>query len=157
MTPAAVVIARWLLATPSLLDGHGAPIPRPPAIVEVIAEAAVVTDNPRMWAATLDVMSGHESAYRPDAAGDCPGMRPGDPHCTRELGAASCGLGQTPCRETPRDAAGQVALMLRYLRKSFMACPSHPLSPYATGGRCIAWGATREREIKALLAIPGEP
>ncbi|CAN5580407.1 hypothetical protein BH09MYX1_BH09MYX1_63530 [soil metagenome] len=39
------------------------------------------------FAAALDVFAAHESGYHPQAAGDCPGIKSGDPTCTRELGA----------------------------------------------------------------------
>lgn len=153
MTPTALQLFAWLTSLPQILDGHGHPIARPPAAVRVIAAVAVETPDPAFYAAALDVFAAHESGYRPSAAGDCPGLRSGDPLCTRELGAHSCGAWQTPCATTPRDAAGQARSWVAIFRRSVSACPAHPFAILGTG-RCIAWGGDRSREVEAAMQAP---
>lgn len=157
MAPTSLQLFVWLMSLPRVLDGHGHPIARPPAAARVIAAVAAETSDPALYAAALDVFAAHESGYRPSAAGDCAGMRPGDPLCTRELGARSCGAWQTPCATTPRDAAAQARQWVAILRRSFVACPEHPFAVLGTG-RCIPWGASRVREVRAaaLVAFPAD-
>jgi hypothetical protein len=152
MAPTSLQLFVWLMSLPPILDGHGYPIARPPAAARVIAAVAVETSDPAFFAAALDVFAAHESGYRPSAAGDCPGMRSGDPQCTRELGARSCGAWQTPCATTPRDATAQARQWVAILRRSTLACPAHPFAVLGTG-RCLVWGAPREREVQAALFV----
>jgi hypothetical protein len=146
-------LLQWLLALPPILDGAHAPIARPARAAETIATVAAETEDPRFFAAALDVFAAHESGYRPRAAGDCPGLRAGDPTCARELGARSCGAWQTPCDVTSKDPTEQARQWVAILRRSRAACPAHPFAVLATG-RCIAWGASREAEIARALEIP---
>lgn len=155
----AAALQAWLLALAPILDGHGNAIPMPVPAARDIAIVAMETDNPPFYAATLRTFAALESGYRPSAAGDCPGMRAGSPLCTRDLGARSCGVVQTPCASTPKDALGQLRYGVVLLKRSMVACPMHPLSVYGTG-RCSAWGASREALIRAALAVAvpeGEP
>jgi hypothetical protein len=149
-------ILAWLLALAPIRDGNGHDIPRPRAAAATIADVAVETDEPQMFAALLDVLAAKESGYRTNAAGDCPGMRPGDPKCTRALGAKSCGAFQSPCAITPVDGAGQARLAVSLLRRSFAACPEYPLSVYGTG-RCQHWGDERLALVRAALLVPVPP
>lgn len=143
-------LAAWLLAQAFV---HY--VPRPPAAALIIAEAALETRDPRRWAATLDTFAALESAYREDAAGDCPGMRAGDPKCTRELGARSCGAFQTPCATTPRNLLSQARYALAIFQTSATMCPRWPLAPYAKGV-CVEWanGEWRMGFIRRALAMP---
>ena len=157
MAPTYLQLFAWLTSLPQILDGHGYPIARPPAAAKVIATVALETQDPALYAAALDVFAAHESGYRPTAAGDCPGLRSGDPLCTRELGAHSCGAWQTPCATTPRDAAAQARQWVAIFRRSTVACPQYPFAVLGTG-RCIAWGGPRAKEVQAatLVAFPAE-
>lgn len=143
----------WLTSLPSILDGNGYPIKRPVAAASIIATVASETEDPTFFAAALDVFAARESGYHPQAAGDCPGLRAGDPTCTRELGARSCGAWQTPCASTSRDPATQARQWIAILRRSMIACPKHPFAVLGTG-RCIAWGMAREAEVRAAQLVP---
>ena len=136
-------LVAWLLSLPLLHDGTPlhAPIHRPEAAVHVIAQAALETEDPPMYAALLDVFAARESAYRPTAVGD---------H------GRSCGAWQTPCARTPMGkgaALEQARLAIRIFRASFAGCPDHPLALYETG-RCMEWGSHRMTEVRAELAVP---
>lgn len=133
------LFATWLLSFP-LVNGN----PRPPEFAQALADVALETEDPRHWAAVLDVFASLESGYRPDAAGDCPGMRPGDPACTRARGAASCGMLQTPCATTPTEMSGQLRYALAIFRVAAKMCPKMPLSPYAKGS-CVPWSGAAWR------------
>ncbi len=131
----------WLLALPLLHDGHGFPIPRPLGAARVIAEVAAETEAPQLYAALLDVLAAHESAYHPHAVGD---------H------GRSCGAYQTPCARTPRrDARGQTRLAVKILRRAIDVCPGHPVWAYATG-RCArtAVALRYEAEVRGEMAVP---
>lgn len=143
----------WLLALPPVLDGAGHPIPRPRQAAEVIATVASSEADALFVAAALDTFAALESGYHPKAAGDCPGMRAGDPHCSRALGARSCGAWQTPCGRTPEDPSAQARLWVAILRQSQRACPRWPLAMLGTG-RCVGWGDKRQRIIDAALMVP---
>lgn len=147
------VLLAWLLALPPVLDGAGHPIPRPRAAAQVIADVAAAEPDALFVAAALDTFAALESGYRTNVAGDCPGMRAGDPRCTRALGAKSYGAWQTPTAITPRDGLGQARLWVSILRTSQRACPAHPLALLGTG-KCIAWGDRRQRIIDAALVVP---
>lgn len=147
-------ILAWLLVVPLILDGHRWPIPRPISAAAIIAKVAAETEDPKFFAALLDVQAAKESGYRADAAGDCPGMRAGDPKCTRALGAKSCGAYQTPCAETPENAEAQTRLALAYIRRSYAACPAHPLSVYGTGRCDTRWGDDRVALARAAANTP---
>lgn len=147
------LLLAWLLALPPVLDGAGHAIPRPAAAARVIADVAAVEPDALFVAAALDTFAAMESGYHPKVAGDCPGMRAGDPHCTRELGAKSVGAWQTPAAITPNDPAAQARLWVAILRQSQKACPAYPLAMLGTG-RCIAWGDRRQRVIDAALLVP---
>jgi len=174
--PPADLIA-WVMTWPLLLDGRPGfavrnPIPRPKYAPLAFVTAAtehidartkkgLPSASPELYVAFLDVFSARESAYNVQAAGDCPGMKPGDPACTVELGAVSCGAWQTPCSRTPMSlasgkqalAVAQAKLALDILDVSMAACPSHPIAMYMTG-RCVSVGASREAEIAAQMATP---
>lgn len=174
MTPEAFVA--WVALWPLLLDGtpssttrHAIPRPAfaPLAFVtatnEHIAERTKrgqPTASPELYVAFLDVFAARESGYRLDAAGDCPGMPPGDRRCTVALGALSFGAWQTPVARTPKTAASpmllavaQARLALSILETSMAGCPDHPIAMYMTG-RCAPVGAMREAEIAAAMATP---
>lgn len=126
----------WLLALIPLLDGHNFPIPLPRSTVEAIATAAEETEAPKAFAAILYVLVSHESAGRIGAIGD---------------NGRSCGIGQTPCAITPKDALGQARLMIRILKHANDVCPGHPIYAYASG-RCVrSWAAEKyEREVREV-------
>jgi len=136
-------LAAWIAALPLLADGHGHPIPRPdwvaPLVAEVVLTEAHPYDDPYELAATLDVVAAHESAYHPGAIGDR---------------GRSCGLGQTPCRRTPRDPRGQLALALQLLAND---CPD-PLWLYASGRCATSYAARAMRAaVVARLALAPAP
>lgn len=157
----------WVALWPLVLDGRPGqrlprhPIPRPAAIVSVMVDAALEAEartgvSAETFLAVEDVQFAHESGYRPGLAGDCPGMRAGDPRCTRAAGAKSCGLGQTPCRITPPGATAleEARITLRTFERWMLECPSNPLGAYMTGSCRVGLGRFRSEEIRALLATP---
>ncbi len=122
-----------LAALPHLLDGHGHPIPRPEVAARIIADEAGRTELPEWFAAALDVLAAHESAYHPSALGD---------------GGKSKGAFQTPVARTPDDFRGQARLAISILKVAIDKCPEHPIWMYAAG-RCVssAVALRYEREI----------
>lgn len=138
MTKAAILA--WLVALPYILDRGGHPIRRPVTVSIAIATAAAETDYPLFWASLIDEFAALEASYRPDAVGD---------H------GRSCGLAQTACNVTPKDALGQVRLAIATHQRSSAACPAHPLSIYGTGA-CRVWteGDRRLAFALARLSIP---
>lgn len=124
----------------------------------VLATAAMETEWPIGYAGMLEIVAPHESWWNPAAIGD---------------GGHSCGLFQTPCRETPgfaRDASApkgwrfeagprvaleQARLAVRYLRWGNDSCPGHPLWAYASGrcapSRTALW---YEEMLHRALAVP---
>lgn len=142
MTRAALIA--WIVALPFVHDGLNREIKRPAGFAEVIATVAIEhseIDDPRILAATLDIIAAHESSYRLH------------PHGYND-GGRSKGAWQTPARETPDDALGQARVAAKWLLYSMRTCPDHPLSLYATGHVC---GAIRVadyywRQVKAELA-----
>lgn len=175
MSPADLIA--WAMTWPLLLDGRPSdpvrhPIPRPrfaPFVFVTAAEEHIADRtkkgqpaySPELYVAFLDVFAAHESAYNVEAAGDCPGMRPGDPACTVARGALSCGAWQTPCSRTPMSlsagkqalALAQAKLALDILDVSMTSCPAHPIALYMTG-RCVAVGSVRTAEIAVQMATP---
>jgi len=143
-----VALIAWISALPVLHDGRGHELPRPRGFAEVIATVALEHAeevDPRILAATLDVVAAHEGRYQlhPRGFND---------------GGKSKGAWQTPAAETPDDAMGQARVAARWLLVSMRRCPDHPLALYATGHVC---GAVRVadfywREVRAELAIPLE-
>lgn len=131
----ATALAIWLTSLPPITDGHNAPIPRPAKAVDIIAQAALETPAPLLFAAYLDVLAAHESGYRPTAVGDCPGLRAGSLLCTRDRGAHACGAWQGLCSALPAKASAldQARLAVRDLSRAIDGCPSHPLWMYASG------------------------
>ena len=121
----AIVLAAALAALPSLLDGHGAKIPRPAGVPDVIAQVALEHPEVDAWllAATLDVLGAHESGYSTHPRG------------LNDHGRSK-GFGQTPRASTPDDLLGQVREAARWVIVSWKGCPAFPLSRYATGVRC---------------------
>lgn len=151
------VLLPWIVSLPLILDKGGHPIPRPVEAARVIAQVAAREPDPAYVAAALDVFAALESGYRPKAAGDCPGLKAGDPSCTREMGALSCGAWQTPCKITPADGLGQAKLWVSILRRSQAMCPAYPLALLGTG-KCLPWGDRRQRGIDAAMALaPSQP
>ncbi len=138
MTKSALIA--WILNLPAILDGHGYEIHRPFNFALALADVVFESPDPLMWAATLDVFAAKEASYRVDAVGD---------H------GRSCGLGQTACAITPKDARGQLRLAMEIHSRSSRACPDHPLSLYGTG-RCQVWseGDARMRLIATAAATP---
>lgn len=141
MTRAALIA--WIVALPLVHDGLNRPIPRPPGFAKVIATIALEHPelDPRILAATLDVVAAHESGYRLH------------PHGYND-GGHSKGAWQTPARETPDDPLGQARVAAKWLLYSMQKCPDHPLSLYATGHVC---GPVRVadyywRQVRAELA-----
>jgi hypothetical protein len=127
-----------VLALSPVPDSKGRPITRNASAARDIATVCAETTVPVFCAIALDVLAARESNYRKDVAGDCPNMRAGDPACTRELGARSCGAFQTPCGETPARLTGidQVRIAWKWLAKATRDCPDHPLWAYAVG-KCV--------------------
>ena len=127
----------WLVACPLHLDGHAHPIPRPYGAAKTIADVAATTEAPQTFAALLDVLAAHESAYHTGVTGD---------------GGRSCGAWQTPCAETPPDGLGQAKLALKILRRANNYCPVHAVWLYASG-RCVSTQVARfyEREVRAMF------
>lgn len=146
----------WLLALPPVLDGHGNPIRRSPEMASIFALVASETDNPTFWAAAFDTFAALESNYRPHVAGDCKGLPPGSPLCTKAK-ANSYGLFQTPVAETSEDPVAQTRWWLALAKRTMPLCPAHPFSPLMTGGKCIAVGGHREAVIRAAVAVPVTP
>lgn len=162
----------WILSLPYVNA-----VPRPPEFAVALASVllsffsvgdveartlarSVEIESVTKWATLIDTFAALEGAYRVDAAGDCRGLPAGSPKCKRldDRGrpwAASCGMLQTPCRETPADAEGQIRLAFSYFIDSARACPSMPLSVYARGA-CVVWrgAAYRERLIARALRSP---
>jgi hypothetical protein len=127
----------WLLSLPLHVDGHAHGIPRPRGAATVIAQVAAETDDPKRYAAILDVLAAHESAYRTGVTGDS---------------GRSCGAYQTPCARTPPDGLGQTRLALAILHQAERTCTEHPIWAYASG-RCVSSpvAVRYEREIQAAL------
>lgn len=150
-----LALTAWLEALPPVRDGHGFPIPRPSSAAHVIAQAALESPSPVLYAAWLDVLAAHESGYRPSAAGDCPGLSAGSRACTRERGAHACGAWQGLCAALPAHATplDQARLAVRDLTRAIATCPDHPLYAYAAGAcRRTNIAAIYESEVSALLA-----
>ena len=102
-------------------DSAGRPILWPDRYPATVAQAVLeepTTLDPVWLAVALATIAATESGYATRAIGD---------H------GASCGLYQTPCAITPRDAVGQARLAIRILAQS-QACDV-PLALY-TSGRC---------------------
>lgn len=115
----------WIASLAPVHDGLNREIPRPPGFAHVIATVAIEHPeiDPRILAATLDVVAAHESAYRLH------------PHGWND-GGKSKGAWQTPAHETPDDPLGQARVAAKWLLYSMRTCPDHPLSLYATGHVC---------------------
>ncbi len=120
----------WTLAA-SLAFAHHAepknPVPRPMSegLAEAIASEAIANplfagvDGPQQTAALLVVFGFRESSYRSSAVGD---------------GGRSCGVFQTPCKETPLgDVNRQARIAIRIMKRSIEAIPEHPLALYCGG------------------------
>jgi hypothetical protein len=155
----AATLAIWILALPAIPDSRGFPIRRPTRAARDIAAACIDAADPARCARTLDMLCAKESTYRPELAGDCPGMRAGDPKCTREKGARSCGAFQTPCNRTPPKLTPleQAKLAKRILDDAETICPSHPLWAYASGECKPTDTAIKyEKLIAAPIAPPDE-
>jgi hypothetical protein len=129
----------WLVSLAVHADRHGFPIPRPYGAATTIAQvvASEPEDLQRIYAATLDVLAAHESAYRTGVTGD---------------GGKSCGAYQTPCARTPADGLGQTRLALSILKDANDRCPGHPIWLYASGhcasSRTALW---YEAEVRSAL------
>lgn len=152
------VLLAWLLSLPPVTDAHGYPFRRPEGAARTIVKVALEHPevDPRVLAATLDVLAARESRYRPHAAGDCPTLPAGSERCTRELGARSFGAYQTPIAETPPDALGQTRLAASILLgRALNACPEHIVWAFASG-HCAPSRIAREYEalIAKALAVP---
>ena len=143
MSTSAIAIAAALAALPSLLDGHGAKIPRPAGVPDVIAQVALEHPEVDAWllAATLDVLGAHEAGYSTHPRG------------LNDHGRSK-GFGQTPRASTPDDLLGQVREAARWVIVSWKGCPAFPLSRYATGMQCRGGGiwVTYQREVVAEYA-----
>jgi len=119
------------------------PIPRSEKVANVIATAALETDDPISSAIALDVIGAHESGYRDHLVGD---------H------GQSCGAWQTPCVRTPgfircdyfdpsetechwgwkfqgkpTTALEQARLALSIWKTAQENCAEHPMWMYASG------------------------
>jgi hypothetical protein len=131
-------LVAWVLALPLYQA-----TPRPPEFAAAIAEVALADapDDPRVLAATLDLIAAHESRYRPLARGD---------------GGRSVGAYQTPRARTPATIAGQTRLAARILGEAARACPAHPLWAYASG-RCLSSYAAREMERAVAASLAAAP
>ena len=127
----------WLMTLAVHNDGHGNPIPRTSFAANTIAIVAEGTEAPQIYAAMLDVLAAHESAYHTGVTGD---------------GGKSCGAFQTPCARTPPDGLGQTRLAAALLKQANDACPGHPLWVYARGeckpSRVALW---YEAEVRRAL------
>lgn len=139
----AAELAAWVLALPTVLDGHGRPIPRSSEVAAAIAVVALEQTyiDPRIMAGTLDVLAAHEGAYRLTSRGD---------H------GRSCGTWQTPCWKTPMEGAElavrQARIAVAEWRRSVDRCPEHPIWAYASGRCAASWVARRyEQEIRAAV------
>ena len=132
------ILVAWVAALPLYQA-----TPRPPEFAAAIAEVALADapDDPRVLAATLDLIAAHESRYHPTARGD---------------GGRSVGAYQTPKHRTPATIAGQTRLAARILGEAARACPAHPLWAYASG-RCLSSYAAREMERAVAASLAGAP
>ncbi len=127
----------WLMMSLSHADGHGHEIPRASFAANTIAIVAVETEAPQVYAAMLDVLAAHESAYHTGVTGD---------------GGRSCGAYQTPCARTPQDGLGQTRLAARLLKQANDHCPGHPLWIYARGEcKASAVALRYEAEVHRML------
>ena len=153
----AATLTAWLLSQALVHDGHGYPISRPAKAVDVIVVAALETSTPQLFAAWLDVLAAHESAYHTALAGDCPGLPAGSPLCTRVLGAHACGAWQGLCSSLPPNATplDQARQAVRDLTRAIAVCPSHPLWAYASG-HCARTrvAALYEADVTREMAVP---
>lgn len=133
----------WLLTLAMVHDGRDRSIPRPHGFLDVIAKVASEQSevDPRILAATLDVVAAHESGYRLHPTG-------------HNDGGKSKGAWQTPSAETPDDAIGQARVAAKWLLYSMRTCPDHPLSLYATGRICgpVRIADYYWRQVRAELA-----
>lgn len=163
----AAQLLAWLALWPVILDGHPHqrkprnPIPCPPPLAAVMVDAALESAartglDAETFLAFEYVWFAHESGYHVGLAGDCPGMPAGDPKCTRDLGARSCGIGQSPCRITPKGATAleEARISLRILESWMTSCPSYALQAYSGNGCRDSVEHFRRDELRAVLATP---
>jgi hypothetical protein len=141
-----ITLAFILAVASHIHDSHGyqkpIPIPVAEAIVLVSNEAPLWVEQERETGATLTYWSFQESSWLTNVEGD---------------GHRSCGLIQTPCKETPRDAVGQLRVALKWMRHSMATNPEHPFAVYASGDIRSIQGMRisdmRSRAVHELLAL----
>ena len=124
MTPAQLAV--WLMALRPVTDASGAPFRRPAGFVSIVASLAAESEDldPRLLAATLDVVGAHESSYDAAAVGD---------------GGDSCGAWQTPCAETPMPAGWRAEYRpARAAENAARALPSETVDQRAERDDAIA-------------------
>lgn len=143
-----LALLAWLAALPRVPDTQGRGIARPAEAIDAIVTVAIEVAerdqvDPRIIAASLDVIGARESGYR------------SHPRGLNDHGRSK-GFGQTPSRETPDDLLGQVRVTARWLLVSMKRCPDFPISPYATGGYCGSVRISDEywRLVRSELANP---
>lgn len=152
------ILLRWLWALPWLGSSNGGMIPRDVNVAIGIAHVTEAEgEHARRWTVALDTWAAFETAYR-DVPGDCPGLPVGSRECTRAKGARSCGYWQTPCATTPEGMSieDQAKQALKFMKDSYRACPSYPMSVYATG-KCLEHARFvefRMTKIRSMLAVP---
>jgi hypothetical protein len=137
----AATLTAWLVAQPGVPDRQGRPIRRPESAARVIAQVAVETEAPYLFAVHLDVLAARESGYRLTVIGD---------------GGKSCGAYQTPCARTPSDALGQTRLALAILRTAIGRCAEHPVWMYASG-HCSSSSTALEYEALIRQELHAAP
>lgn len=155
----AVDLFRWLMALAPCLDGytHGLPIARRVPNAQAIARQSVTTEDPKRWAALLDVWGAYESGNADaSAAGGCPGVPIGT-LCKREHGARYCSPWMISCERVPVGSTldDEARIAIAVFRESAAACPSHPFGFYAGVG-CHAWRVVDLRVdlIRRELSVP---
>ena len=121
------------------------PVPVAEAVVVVSNDSPLWENQERETAATLAYWAFRESSWLTNVIGDS---------------GKSCGLGQTPCRETPHDAVGQLRIMVKHMKRSMLLDPEHPFRVYASGDIHSVAGArisdARSQAVRELLVLVEE-
>lgn len=141
------------------LDGytHGFPIARHVPTAHAIVAASLDTDDPKRWAAILDVWGAYESGNADaDAAGGCPGVPIGT-LCKRSQGARYCGPWMVSCDRVPIGATlvDHARIAIQRFKESARYCPAFPFGIYSGVG-CHAWSVVdlRVDVIRREMSAP---
>jgi len=141
----AFAVLAWLWALAPVAN-----IPRSIDVAIAISRAAADTNEPKRWAARLDVFAAFETHYGDaNVAGGCPGVRSGTP-CKREQGAHYCSPFMILCSRIPigstLEEEARIAIII--FEESRAVCPSHPLGRFVgVGCRASELAARRQSWI----------